>query len=110
RIALALRVLGAAGEPLRVEARARFGERELHASAQTRSPLQPARVDGLGEAVLRDKLGALGGTPFRLDALDLDALAPGLHVAVSELKPLRRELVSALEHALLSSTRHVAAA
>jgi putative protease len=107
RIALALRVYGAAGAPLRVEAHARFGARELHGSAQTRSPLQPARADGLGEAVLRDKLGALGGTPFRLETLDLDALAPGLHVAVSELKPLRRELVSALERTLLCSGRQV---
>jgi putative protease len=71
--------------------------------------LAPAHAGGLGEAVLREKLGALGGTPFRLDALDVAALAPGLHVAVAELKPLRRELVSALELALRSSSRQVSA-
>jgi hypothetical protein len=37
---------------------------------------------------------------FRLDQLDLDGLAPGLHLPVSELKHLRRELVTELERQL----------
>jgi putative protease len=107
RIALALRVQGRAGAALCVEAHARFADRELTARVQTQSPLAASRAGGLGEAVLREKLGALGGTPFRLEALDVTALEPALHVAVSELKPLRRALVAELERALHASTRQV---
>jgi putative protease len=107
RIALTLTVHGRAGEPLHVHARARFAERDLLASAATRSPLAPARAGGLDAALLTDKLGGLGGTPFALAQLDLDGLDGGLHVAVSELKQLRRELVAALEAALLVTPRAV---
>ncbi len=61
------------------------------------SPLAAARGAGLTSELLADKLGAFGGTPFHLEALDTSALAPGLHVPVSELKELRRELVALLD-------------
>lgn len=92
RHAVDLVVRGAVGQPLRVEATCR-GHR---ASAASASPLQPARGAGLDDAILRDKLAAFGGTPFRLGALDGTALAGGLHVPASELKELRRALVAAL--------------
>jgi putative protease len=107
RIALSLSVRGRAGEPLVVDACACFAGRELRASGTTRSPLAPARAGGLDAAVLADKLGAFGGTPFALTALDLAGLDSGLHVAVSELKQLRRELVAALEAELLVNPRAV---
>ena len=92
RIALELAVAGAAGTPLSVVARA------AHARAEARSTtaLAPARGAGLDDAVLRAKLGAFGGTPFRLVALAADGLAPGLHLPVSELKELRRALLAGL--------------
>jgi len=46
--------------------------------------------------LLREKLAAFGGTPFRVARLDTHALAPGLHLPVSELKTLRRALAAAL--------------
>ncbi|MBL9076129.1 MAG: U32 family peptidase [Planctomycetes bacterium] len=92
RNGLSLRIAGAAGAPL--VATATCGG--FTASAATASPLQPARGTGLDAELLREKLGAFGGTPFRLDALDAEALAPGLHVAASELKELRRALVAEL--------------
>ncbi len=97
RIALALAVSGREGAPLRLEARA--GGHATH--AETTSPLCAARGAGLDAATLREKLGAVGGTPFRLAALDVDALAPGLHVPVSELKALRRAALEALEAQVL---------
>jgi putative protease len=97
RIALSLRASGRAGEPLRVQARAQLFERELLVSAQTTTHLQPARASGLDATLLQEKLGALGGTPFQIASLDVDALEPRLHAPLSELKPLRRELVAALE-------------
>jgi putative protease len=51
-----------------------------------------------------------GGTPFHLGALDTTGLAAGLHVPVSELKELRRQLVTALEAAIVRVERTVAPA
>jgi putative protease len=87
-----LRVEGRRGEALRVWAAC---GRHV-ASAATTTVLQAARRTGLDTAVLTEKLGAFGGTPFRLGRLDASALEPGLHVPASELKELRRTLVGAL--------------
>jgi putative protease len=92
RVAVALTVAGTAGEPLVVRAAAGHAIAE----AASRVTLAPASGAGLGDAVLRDKLAAFGGTPFRLAALDASALAPSLHLPVSELKTIRRALVAAL--------------
>ena len=75
-------------------------------SGQTDLVLQPASGHGLDEPTLVDKLAALGGTPFRLHAMDLQALAPNLHVSVSALKALRRQLVEALLPAVEAQHRH----
>ncbi len=101
RVALELAVTGWAGEPLRVEARAAPFGSALVARAESTSRLEPSRTGaGLERTLLVEKLGALGGTPFRLEALAADGLGEGLHLPVSELKTLRRELVAALEGAL----------
>jgi len=92
RIPLTLKVSGAPGTPLSLHASA-WGH-ECALTGQT--ALAPARGAGLDEALLRDKLGAFGGTPFTLAKLDLSELAPGLHLPVSELKALRRDLVARL--------------
>ncbi|HKP56189.1 MAG TPA: DUF3656 domain-containing protein [Polyangiales bacterium] len=122
RIPVALRVRGRAGERLSVEARACFGARPLRAIREAESALAPARSGtlaratvpagfsspalrggsgGLDRALLAEKLGAFGGTPFHLEELDLTELEPGLHAPVSELKRLRRELSAELETELL---------
>ena len=92
RIPLTLKVSGAPGTPLSLHASA-WGH-EGTVTGQT--PLAPARGAGLDETLLRDKLGAFGGTPFTLARLDRAELAPGLHLPVSELKALRRDLVARL--------------
>ena len=88
-----LRVEGQLGTPVAVRATCRG----YTATAATATSLQRARGAGLDEALLTDKLGAFGGTPFRLGALDTSSLAPGLHVPASELKELRRALVLSLQ-------------
>lgn len=97
RVPMAMVVRGREGAPLEVEARAAHAT----ASAASSMPLVAAKGAGLDEALVRDKLGATGGTPLRLEALDLSGLAPGQHLPVSELKALRRrvveELVAAIE-------------
>jgi putative protease len=95
RIAMAIAVSGSAGARLRVRAEA-GGFAAMAASA---SELTPARGAGLAAEVLRDKLGALGGTPFHLASLDCQ-LGAGLHLPVSELKALRRDLVAELTRAV----------
>jgi putative protease len=97
RIALALRVEGRAGEPLRVYA---SGPR-VTANTASATPLSLSSSRGIDEALLREKLGALGGTPFHLASIDTSALDVGLHLPVSELKTLRRALVAALESKLV---------
>ena len=104
RIALALSVTGADGAPLTVTARA--GDATATA---TSAPLTAARGHGLDAALLTDKLGALGGTRFHLAGLDASGLAPGLHLPVSALKELRRQLVAALDAALDRVERDVRA-
>lgn len=107
RIPVRLEVSGVAGRPLRVHATA-LGSVGRGCSVELTSdePLAPATHGGLGPDLLTDKLGAFGGTCFRLDALEHAALAPGLHLPVSALKRLRRRLVDALEPAVLAAARH----
>jgi putative protease len=101
RIAVTLRVSGRAGEALRVRASALAGERSMAVDGQTQSVLEAARSGaGLNQALLAEKLGAFGGTPFCLHTVDNSELEPGLYVSVSELKQLRRDLVSQLESEL----------
>ncbi|MBX3462479.1 MAG: U32 family peptidase [Planctomycetes bacterium] len=92
RLPIDLQVAGRAGEPLVVHALCGGHV----AVAATAVPLQPARGAGLEAGLLADKVGAFGGTPFRLGRLDVSRLAPGLHAPASELKELRRRLVAAL--------------
>jgi putative protease len=93
---LDLEIRGRAGRPL--EVRVRWAGRPVE--LQSTVTLAPASGAGLDEPLLRGKLGAFGGTPFHLRGLDVSGLAPGLHLPVSQLKELRRALVSALEAAL----------
>jgi putative protease len=92
RVALALRVAGAVGEPLRVDA----ATGACAATVTSAVRLEPARGRGLDAELLRDKLGAFGGTPFRLAELDCAGLAAGLHLPPGELKELRRRLCAEL--------------
>jgi putative protease len=91
RVPIDLTVRGAAGEPLRVTAR--------DVTIESRSPLAPANQGGIDRALLEDKLGAFGGTPFHLRSLTIE-LPGSLHLPVSDLKDLRRRLVAALEPTL----------
>lgn len=96
RVPVSLVVHGRAGEPLA----ATLAAGRCVVSGQTDALLEPARGGGgLDETLLADKLGAFGGTPFRLDTLDASGLDGGLYVTASALKSLRRTLVEDLESA-----------
>lgn len=105
RIPVALEVRGRAGAPLQ----ATLSSPRARVTGTSASPLQPATKGGLSEALVRDKLGAFGGTPFRLDEIRV-AVEDGLFVSPSELKALRRRLVADLESAHLARFRHATVA
>ena len=90
---VAIEVHGRTGQPLTVIARDEDGHVAQVASAM---PLAPAEKLPLTAEKLRDQLGRLGGTPFKLGALK-NFLAGELMIAVSELNRLRREFVGELE-------------
>jgi U32 family peptidase len=101
RLPLELAVEGQLGSALRVVATVHVLGRSCSAGVESSGRLELSRSGpGLDGALVRDKLGALGGTPFRLERLDVQQLARGLHLPVSELKSLRRELVAELERAV----------
>jgi putative protease len=90
---LAMEVHGAAGTPLTIVARDEDG----HAvKAGSTMPLAPAEKTPLTDEKLRDQLGRLGGTPFRLTGLK-NFLSGAVLLPVSELNRLRRGLVADLE-------------
>ena len=59
-------------------------------------PLVAAEKQPLDTARLRDQLGRLGGTPFRLDQLENQLLGPVM-LPVSELNRVRREAATQLD-------------
>ncbi|HEU5076507.1 MAG TPA: DUF3656 domain-containing protein [Polyangiaceae bacterium] len=98
RIPLDIRICGQSGEKLRVAGLASVAGRPLAALVESRTLLEPAsKGEGLSRTLLEAKLAALGGTPFHVTELDVSGLALGLHLPVSELKQLRRALVTRLE-------------
>jgi U32 family peptidase len=88
---LHLRVSGRIGETPRFTARCD----ELEVSVDGETPLAAAHSSPVGEAVLRDKLGQLGDTPFALGTLTLDWPADAM-LPLSSLKRARRALVEQL--------------
>ena len=92
KVGVTLRVRGAVGVPLRVEARDDLGRT---ASAESAMPLQGARGTPLHESLLREKLCAFGETPLEVRRLQLE-LEGALALPPSELKRMRRALTEAL--------------
>jgi putative protease len=92
RLPVRVVVRGEAGQPLTITAT----HRDTTTTTTTTAPLTAARGAGLDAATLIDKLGALGGTPFTLEALDASGLGSGLFVPPAELKAARRRFVDAL--------------
>jgi U32 family peptidase len=84
---------GHAGKPLTLIARDESGNVVRVESAM---PLAQAEKVALTEEKLREQLGRLGGTPFKLDRLK-NFLTGEVMLPVSELNRLRREIVVELE-------------
>jgi putative protease len=91
--AVAMEVHGGAGQPLTLLARDESGHVTKLSSAM---PLTPAEKRPLTTDRLREQLGRLGGTPFKLGEFK-NELAGAVMLPVSELNRLRREAVAELE-------------
>ncbi len=90
-----IEVHGLAGKPLTVIARDEIGH---VAKVESAMPLAKAEKLPLTEEKLREQLGRLGGTPFKLGELK-NYLSGEVLLPVSELNRLRREAVAELERA-----------
>jgi putative protease len=88
-----LEVHGLAGNPLTLIARDESG---CIAQVQSRTRLVPAEKQALATERLREQLGRLGGTPFKLGEL-VNELDGALHLPVSELNQLRRDAIAELD-------------
>ena len=84
---------GVVGEPLTLIARDEFGN---IAKVESSMPLAKAEKQPLTTERLREQLGRLGGTPFKLGGLKNNLSGKTL-LPVSELNRLRREAVAELE-------------
>jgi len=88
-----MEVHGLAGRPLTLIARDEFGN---IAKVESAMPLAKAEKVPLTAEKLREQLGRLGGTPFKLGELKF-FLSGEVMLPVSELNRLRRELAGELE-------------
>jgi len=88
-----IEVHGVCGKPLTLIARDEFGN---VAKVESTLPLAKAEKIPLTEEKLREQLGRLGGTPFKLGELKI-FLSGEVLLPVSELNRLRREFVGELE-------------
>jgi putative protease len=94
RRSIEIEVHGLVGKPLTVIARDESGH---VAKVESGMPLARAEKLPLTEEKLRDQLGRLGGTPFKLGELK-NFLSGEVLLPVSELNRLRREFVGELEN------------
>ncbi len=92
RVPLAVRVAGRFDAPFVLEATSARGHT---ARVSAEATVVRAHSGGDPRAVLREKIGRLGDTPFVLDTLEVD-LPPGAMLPVSAVNRARRALVSAL--------------
>jgi U32 family peptidase len=94
-------VHGRQGEPLTFIARDEFGN---VAEVESAVPLAKADKHALSTDKLREQLGRLGGTPFRLGELK-NQLIGDVMLPLSELNRLRREAVAELERRRMQPKR-----
>ena len=90
---ISMAVHGLAGRLLTVIARDEVGR---VVSLDSAMPLARAQMQPVTTERLREQLGRLGGTPFRLDNL-VNHLEGDVLLPISELNRLRREIVTELE-------------
>ncbi|MCA2982358.1 U32 family peptidase [Gemmatimonas sp.] len=90
---LDVRCFGQSGSPLKTVWRC--GDIEVTVRGDV--PLAQASKRSLDMTQLREQFGRLGGTPFKLGAVDISGLASGLFLPVSELNRVRQDATEQIE-------------
>ncbi len=98
---VSIEVCGRAGQPLTIVARDETGHL---ARVDSEVPLVRAKTQPLTTERLREQLGRLGGTPFKLGELK-NGLGGEVLLPVSELNRLRRQVVAELERVRMAPKR-----
>ncbi len=88
-----VRVFGHPGGPLKTNWRA--GDVEVTVRGEV--PLAPASKRALDVSQLREQLGRLGGTAFKLGSIDVIGLGDGMFLPVSELNRIRQDAIAQLD-------------
>jgi putative protease len=94
-VALAARITGTEGTPMRLE----INGGGASAVAESSMPLQRARTAPLNPDRLREHLGKLTDTGYRLASLDCTGLAGPLILPIAEVNRMRRDAVASLDAA-----------
>lgn len=103
-----VRCFGHAGGPLKTV----WSCNDTEITVRSDVSLAPASKRALDMTQLREQLGRLGGTVFKLGAVDITGLTDGLFLPVGELNRLRQEAVEQLDahqqwaHSSDAATRH----
>ena len=92
---LVLKASGSCGTALRLEVVRAAGLSIEGCFVLSEQPLAPAQGQALNRERLEQQLGRLGGTPWRLEQLELE-LEPDLFLPLAQLNQLRRQLVDQL--------------
>jgi U32 family peptidase len=103
-VPLRLRLSGREGEPAVLVATAGAPPDAVTATATAAGPLAAARTAALTREKATEALGALGGTPYRVEELEYE-VADGVFLAVGDLKDLRRRAVAELDAVRLARRR-----
>ena len=93
---LDVRVFGHSGGPLKTI----WNSGEMEVTVRGEVPLSVASKRSLDVPQLREQLGRLGGTAFKLGTVNVAGLAEGLFLPVSELNRIRQDAVAQLDEQL----------
>ena len=93
---LDVRVFGHSGGPLKTI----WNSGEMEVTVRGEVPLSVASKRSLDVPQLREQLGRLGGTAFKLGTVDVAGLAESLFLPVSELNRIRQDAVAQLDEQL----------
>ena len=89
---ISFEVVANVGQPLQIAASVESG---LTLEFKDEAPIQAAKKHGVNQAVMEEKLGRLGGTPYHLERVQLETDGNAF-VPTSLLNQARRELVDAI--------------
>ena len=102
---LRMTLQGRLGEPLRLTVECPADRNaDPPVSVASTTALAPSRTVALDEPRAHDALGALGGTPYKLDELAVD-LPEAAFLPLSELKDLRRRAIAELDERRVTGRR-----